>query len=141
MCILVHEHSHMYTHRTHTVHAQCMHIHVFTKYMHLFFLNLIVMYVNIIIEEGICLPVNVKLNLTRNVTIRRATYNQLGFTAALCFSSWFVSCIVMYLLFKRTIFMARRAIPMIAFPQVRTIYIYIFFFFFLCPLREYALYT
>ena len=26
------------------------------------------------IEEGICLPVNVKLNLTRNVTIRRARH-------------------------------------------------------------------
>ena len=33
------------------------------------------------------------------------------------------------------VFMARRAITMIAFPRVRTIYIYIF----LCHLREYAL--
>ena len=35
--------------------------------------------------------------------------------------------------------MARRAIPMIAFPRVRCMFIYIFFF--LCHLREYALYT
>ena len=33
-----------------------------------------------------------------------------------------------------TTFMARRAIPMIAFPRVRTIYIYIY----LCHLREYT---
>ena len=39
------------------------------------------------------------------------------------------------------IIMARRAIPMIAFPRVRTIYIYIYIYIFLCHLREYALYT
>ena len=37
------------------------------------------------------------------------------------------------------IFMARRAIPMIAFHGVESIYIYIFIF--LCHLLEYALYT
>ena len=38
------------------------------------------------------------------------------------------------------VFMARRAIPMIAFPQVRTIYMYIYIYI-LVSLREYALYT
>ena len=37
------------------------------------------------------------------------------------------------------IIMAHRAIPMIAFPRVRSMFIYIFIF--LCHLREYALYT
>ena len=45
------------------------------------------------------------------------------------------------LITQNTFFMAHRAIPMIAFPQVRTIYIYIYIFIFLCHLREYALYT
>ena len=42
-------------------------------------------------------------------------------------------------------FMARRAIPMIAFPRVRCmfiyIYIYIYIYICLCHLREYGLYT
>ena len=40
---------------------------------------------------------------------------------------------------SKTIFMARRAIPMIAFPRVRCMFIYIILC--LCHLREYALYT
>ena len=46
--------------------------------------------------------------------------------------------------FSETIFMARRAIPMIAFPRVRTIYNYIYIYLYLYStvhLREYALYT
>ena len=39
------------------------------------------------------------------------------------------------------VIMARRAIPMIAFPRVRTIIIYNYIYIFLCHLREYALYT
>ena len=35
---------------------------------------MIVVYANIIVEEGICLLVSVRLNLTRNVTIRRARH-------------------------------------------------------------------
>ena len=38
-----------------------------------------------------------------------------------------------------TLIMAHRAIPIIAFPRVRCMFIYIFIF--LCHLREYALYT
>ena len=47
------------------------------------------------------------------------------------------------LIVLENLFMARKAIPIIAFPRVQTIYIYIYIYIHvcLCHLREYALYT
>ena len=66
--------------------------------------------------------------------------NYTAIRSSLIFLSFLYFCFVLFILsgIQYIIFMVRRAILMIAFPRVRTVYIYIYS---CVHLREYALYT